>query len=109
MSKNLKDCIPLIKRYCKLRTRREKVQFLKLFEDCVLKAVQEMALNTMQGNVHLTDKQKKRLQRYKEALIALSKHSVPRLKKRRILLQSGTGLFAALIPLVLSAVSLLNK
>ena len=74
-----------------------------------MKAAQEMALNTIHGNVAMTGDQKRRLRRYKAALIALSRHSVPKTRKRKIILQSGSGLFATLIPLVLSAVSLLSN
>ena len=105
MSQNLRKCIPLIKQYVKLKGKKDKAKFLKQFEDCIIKGSQEMTVNTLKGNVAMTSNQKKRLRRYKKALVALSKHSVPRVRKKKIILQSGSGLFAALLPLIISAVS----
>lgn len=105
MSHNLKKCLPLIESYTRIRNKALKAKFLKQFEDCIIKATQEMSVNTLQGNVTMTSNQKKRLRRYKKALIALSKHSVPRFQKKRIILQSGSGIFAALLPLIVSAIA----
>ena len=105
MSSNLRRCLPFLQSYCSIKSRKQKAKFLKQFEQCIMKAAQEISVNTLRGNVMMTDKQKKRLRRYKTALETLSRHSIPRTRKRKVILQSGTGLFAALLPLVISAVA----
>jgi glucan phosphorylase len=105
MSQNLKKCLPLIETYCQLKNRKDKMKYLKMFEDCIIRAAQEMSVNTLKGNVPMTTNQKKRLKRYKRALIALSTHSLPRLRQRKIIVQSGSGLFAALVPVIASVLA----
>ena len=105
MSRFLVKCMPLLQSYCSIKSTRKRALFFKHFEECIPKAAQEMSLNTLRGNVHMTRHQKAKLKRYKNALVALSQHKVPKYKRRRIILQSGSGLLPLLLPLVLSAVS----
>lgn len=109
MSRFLKKCMPMLQSYCSIKSKRKRAVFLKHFEQCILKAAQEMSLNTLRGNVHMTPHQKAKLRRYKNALISLSQNKVPRYKRRKIILQSGSGLLPLLLPLVLSAVSSLRS
>lgn len=99
----------MLQSFCSLKSNRQKALFLKHFEACILKAAQEMSLNTLRGNVYMTGHQKAKLKRYKRALLSLSQHKVPKKSRRKIILQSGSGLFPLLLPLVLSAVSALGK
>ena len=97
----------MLQSFCAIKSKRQKALFLKHFEACILKAAQEMSVNTLRGNVYMTGHQK--LKRYKKALMSLSQHKVPKKSRRKIILQSGSGLFPLLLPLVLSAVSALGK
>lgn len=105
MSQNLNKCLPLLSTFCSLKKKNDKQKLLKAFEQCVLRASQEIAINTLRGNVPLTDQQKQTLRRYKNALQSLSSQRTSKRQKKRVILQQGSGIFALLLPIIASAVA----
>lgn len=105
MTHNLRKCMPLIQAFCSLKSRKDKQKLLRAFELCILKAAQEMSVNTLKGNVMLTPHQKKVLRKYKKVLQTLSSQSLPRPRKKKVVLQKGTGLFTILLPIIASAIA----
>jgi hypothetical protein len=108
MSLNLKACLPLLEAYPKLQPAKRK-QLVTLFERCIFRAIQEMAGNLIAGNIPMSDSDKKVLRRYKKALVALSKKKLSHAYTRRIINQTGRGFLPALIPLVIAAISAVQK
>jgi hypothetical protein len=84
---------------------KQKKALLKTCSDNNIKAISEIALNTLSGNIKLTKTKKDRLRRFKSALRTLAKKTVPLKKKRQIINQKGGALFPLLIPPVLSLLS----
>jgi hypothetical protein len=68
-----------------------------------------MAGNLIAGNIPMSDSDKKVLRRYKKALVALSKKKLSHAYTRRIINQTGRGFLPALIPLVIAAISAVQK
>lgn len=105
MSKQLKDCIPILEVFVKLDDPVKKRKYLKMFENCIFKAVREMAVNLLQGNVDLTPGEKSKLKRYKMALRSLADGQTPLNSKRKILQGKGKQLINQLLPLTLSTIN----
>ena len=76
----------------------------------VITAICECSLNLLKGVVPVTQRQKRRLARYKTHLRALASKKVSRKRKKLYLNQKGGNLLTALLPPVLSVLgSLLVK
>lgn len=104
-SSNLKKCLPLIETMAKIKDGKKRQAFLKLFEANLTRALREICHNVLQGNMTLSDDEKKTLSRFKRALRVLAD---PRTKKRRFrktVVQSGRGLLPGLLMLVGSLAS----
>jgi len=71
----------------------------------VIKTVCECVINTLQGNIPLTKKQKSRLFSYKQSLRKLSNKKIPLYKKRKLLVQRGDGFLSVLLPAAISVIS----
>lgn len=70
-------------------------------KDTIL-AICECALNILRGNVELTDSDKKKLYNYRQCLHQLSSTTAGLKKRRKVLIQKGSGPFltALLAPIV---------
>ena len=72
--------------------------------DPVIKSICNAALNVAKGSVHLKKKQKKILSANRELIQQLIQKGEPVQAKRKILVQSGGSVLAALVPTILSVV-----
>jgi len=68
-----------------------------------IKAVAEIALNTLRGNVHLTPAQKTKLKRYKLKLRHLANKRLSAKHKKKLLVQNG-GVLPLLVAPILSLI-----
>lgn len=80
-------------------------QLLKKLTNEKLKIVCECALNLLRGNIPVTKSQKAKLQKHKAALRKLASKKLPLFKKKRVLLQKGSGFLGILLPTALSLLS----
>ena len=64
-----------------------------------LKTLSEIALNILEGNVPLSERQKKKLAPYKNVVRLLARKNVP-LREKQVAMQKGAGI----LPLLASAV-----
>ena len=108
MSNNLRKCLDKLKFIAKvkdLRTRRKLL--LEMSDNCLFKALHEIALNTMKGKVKLNKSQMRKISKYRKNLTALSNKNYKR--KKHLIKQSG-GWLPILIPAVASILgSLINR
>lgn len=90
-----------------LMTPKERKAVLKAADKSRIQSVCECAHNLLKGNIAVSDQQKRKLRKHKQALRRLVKKGESLGKKRRFIIQKGGGV---LIPLLLSTVlqALLN-
>lgn len=88
----------------KLCPRRKRKELFKKIPNAAIKTVGECCLNTLRGNISLTQGQKKALSRHKKVLRVLSERKVPLFKKRKLIIQKG-GFLNYLIPAALTALT----
>lgn len=86
---------------CPQKLRKKLLQ--KIGNKCI-KAICECCLNTLRGNVPLTNEQKKSLSRHKTTLRKLENRKVSLAKKRKLIVQKG-GFLNILIPAALSVLT----
>lgn len=67
----------------------------------LLKAIQEIVLNVLRGNVKLTPKNKSSLQKYKKQLRAIAYSGKKNSNKKKLLTQQGAGAF---LPILLGTI-----
>ena len=86
---------------CPPRQRKSLIQYIT---DDQLRALSQIALNVLQGNVPITDSYKKKLKRYKDVIRSLASRQISKARKRRALLK-----FHTVVPLLIKpALLLLN-
>lgn len=86
---------------CPPRQRKSLIQYIT---DDQLRALSQIALNVLQGNVPITDSYKKKLKRYKDVIRSLASRQISKARKRRALLK-----FHTVVPLLIKpALPLLN-
>ena len=100
-SRNLRICLPLLKTLPNIKDSRKRAAFLRLFEANLVRSLQEICFNVLQGNVPLTEEEKSSLKKYKKVLHVLASGKRSRVKR---IIQSGRG-FPALLPLLVTAVA----
>lgn len=98
MSKHLAKCMPYLQVLAETSDASTKTKYLRLFQDCILRAIREICVNLLLGNIDLTIAEKKRLKRYKYALRQLADPDVKRTEKTKILLRGDNNLLNSLIP-----------
>jgi hypothetical protein len=113
MSKNLKRCASVLSLVSRIRNKRLRDLILKEIscDDHIYDALSEITVNTLKGNVPLTESQKKKLRRQKRFMSALScdKNKVS-LRKRKYLVQQSGGYLATVLPVIVTLLSeLLSK
>jgi hypothetical protein len=103
MSRNLKHCMSKLKIIAQIKdpNLRKKV-LLNLGDDCLYKALNEIAINTVKNKVPLTLKLKKKLRPYKSKIQKLACYTKDRRNKKRLIVQSG-GFLPLLLPAVVTA------
>lgn len=86
---------------CPPRQRKSLIQYIT---DDQLRALSQIALNVLRGNVPITDSYKKKLKRYKDVIRSLASRQISKARKRKALLK-----FHAVVPLLIKpALQLLN-
>lgn len=82
---------------------KERISILKGADNRIIKLIAEMALNTLHGNIRLTRKQRKGLQRHKQILRSLANKRIRLGEKRQLLIQQKGGFLPLLLPIIASA------
>lgn len=106
MSQNLQKYLPVFECINKIKRFDERRVVLSILakDKNFIKALEEIAVNTVEGNIKLAKHEKVRLRKHKELLVLLSEK-----KGKALLSQSGGGFLPILIPLVIDLVaSLIN-
>ena len=109
MSKRMRGSLPYLQVIVKSKPKLRKLLIDNVPEN-VITAICECSLNLLKGVIPVTQRQKRRLARYKTHLRALASEKVSRKRKKLYLNQKGGNLLTALLPPVLSVLgSLLVK
>lgn len=82
----------------------QRVAILRRADKGVIKSICECALNTLNGNVPLSSKDKRKLRRYATDLRKLSNRTSSLARKRKFIIQKGGGF---LIPLLTAVATVL--
>ena len=98
MPEKLKQCIPMLEVLIKTNDDGTRRKYLRLFHDCILKAVREICLNLLVGNIDLTVHEKARLRKYKKALRKLADPQTSIREKSELLLKQGKKILSHLLP-----------
>jgi len=109
MSKNLNKCYSKLQFIASVKSPILRKKLLtSLSDECLYKALNEIAVNTIKGNVKLNKSQKTQLRKYKTNLIGLSKKTNNKSRKIKLIKQSG-GFLPILIPAIASIIGSLIK
>lgn len=103
MSDNLKEQFPKLELLCNVKRRKLRHELLRVLsrDDNFRKAVREITRNTLNRNVRIGDKEKKKLTRYRRTIIALGQKGKNKRSEQRVICQTGTGIFLPIVvPLV---------
>ncbi len=105
----IKRNLPYLRLLCKRPVNKDVRKHLLQSEE-LIKILSEISLNILNGNIRITEREKKRLRRYKTLMRLLARKSVSLNKKRSTLVnQKGGGFFlpllAPLITLISSAIA----
>ena len=84
-------------RLLSLATPRARKHIIRDADKALINALSECCLNVLKGHVPLTAKQKSRLSKHKKSLRKLAERGVGVRKRKKILIQSGSGLLPALL------------
>jgi hypothetical protein len=101
--KRIKENIQLLDLISKCKKAKDRKVFLEKGSDEFIKAIIEILLNVLKGNVSVSDKIKKQLKKYKRILRALICPKVSLKAKRRVLIQKG-GFLNIILPAVIGGV-----
>lgn len=109
MSENLRNCIGKLQYIAAIKNKRLRSAVLNdICDDCLYKAVHEIALNVTKNNVKLSLPQKKKLFRRKKLIKALATLTKSKKRRKNLLVQSG-GFLPILIPSIVAALGSLIK
>lgn len=111
MSNNLKECLMIFKFINNIKNEKMKLRFLKSLADDerIFAALHEIAFNAINGNIPLKNSHKAKILRNKKliATIAASNpNKISRLKKKKLIIQSG-GFISNFLPLLNSIIKFL--
>src|SRR5258708_39696140 len=102
MSNNLKNCMQQLQVIAKIKDSELRKKVLKNFaDDCLYKALNEIALNTVNKKVPLSAKDKKSLHKHSIKIKKLACFTKDKKKRKRLVVQSG-GILPILIPTIAS-------
>jgi hypothetical protein len=105
MSQRVKDHTSVLRRLVSCSKQKRK-QILLNADAELIKTISEIALNTLNSNVELSDDQFKKLCRHKNTLRDLADKRVSvKKKKKKILRQAGGFLLPLLIPILTSVLT----
>lgn len=112
MSDNLRKQFPRLEIISQVKRLRVRKLLLEEFshDPNFCKAIREIVRNALKKNIRFTDKDRKRLAKYRKVIIGLSKKHKSEKRMRSYVKQTGTGVFLPLvIPLVASIISELTS
>jgi hypothetical protein len=101
MSQNLQKYLPLFEHISQIKKHCDRRTVLSIFakDNNFLRALEEIAVNTVEGNINLTQPQKRSLRPHKQILVSLSEN-----RGKKEIVQSGGGFLSILIPLVIDLI-----
>ena len=100
MSRNLKNCMHKLKVISQIKDSKIRKKVLtSMADDCLYKALNEIAINTVNKKVPLSIGQKKKLRKYRIKIQKLAIPTSNRKKRKQLVIQSG-GFLQFLIPAV---------
>jgi hypothetical protein len=106
MSELMKKCESELKILAKANaTQRRKI--LKNSKKCLIKAISEIVLNCLLGNISMNECRRNKLKKYKTLLNKLANRTTSLNFKRKLILQRGSGFLSILLPVALEAVKFL--
>ena len=88
---------------------RQQRALLETAEPDQIRAICEVVYNVLHGNIHIPDVIKEDLKPHKDKLRGIADKKVSYNSKKKILVQTGSGVWASLIPIAISAISGLIK
>lgn len=105
MSQNLKKCMNKLVLISKIKNPevRKKV-LLELYDECLYKALHEVAINTTSKKIPLSKKDKIQLRKHKVKIQNLACYTKNKRKQKQLVSQSG-GFLQFLIPTVASLIT----
>ena len=98
--------LPVLTEISKIKLKADRQQVLRIFakDKDFVKAIKEIAHNTVNGNIRLTVTHKNHLRQYKDTLLKLASKS-----GKKEIIQSGSGFLSLLLPIVSTVLgSMLN-
>jgi hypothetical protein len=102
MSELIKNCESELKFLSKANAaQRRKV--LKNSRKCLIKAISEIVLNCLLGNIPMNQCRRNRLKKYKKLLNKLANRTTSLNSKKKLILQKGSGFLSILLPVALEA------
>lgn len=112
MSANLREQFPKLEMIAAAKKQKTRRALLEAFadDDNFFKAVRELVKNTVKKNIKITEKQRKKLIRYKSLLFSIFNKKTSKKRRRKLMIQTGTGVFIPLIlPLAAAVISSLTS
>ena len=85
----------------KTKTKRERSNLLKNFDNCVITAIAEISKNCLLGNIPLSKCNYNKIKKYKNDIRKIASKRTTLKKRRNLIVQKG-GFLNILIPTVLS-------
>ena len=105
MSLNLRKCMEKLKMIASIKDANLRKKVLSsTTDDCLYKALNEIAINIVARKVPLTSKQKKNLRKYQFKIKKLTCKTKNKKKRKQLVVQSG-GFLPLLIPAVASVIT----
>lgn len=99
--KNLKEQRYILSHLKNLKSSKERNAILKVCSNDAIKCIAECVLNILNGNIPITNNEKKKLLKYKTKMRNIANRKVS-LQRTRSLIQQGDGFF---LPLILSTIA----
>lgn len=106
ISENLRKHFPMLKLISQMNLRARKTILKHQSSDpSFYKAIRELAKNTVNRNIPLSEKNKRKLKKDKRHILLLVKKGHKKHKRRKLVLQSGRGFFLpVVVPIVASLI-----
>ena len=101
MSKNLSDCFQTLLLVSRIKDDRQRQKVLEIIgcDDKIYKALHELAINLIHGNIPLTKRQKLHLTKEKKKILPLAKKINDKRRRKRVVRQTG-GFLNIVLPVV---------
>ena len=101
MSGNLNKCLTKLKFISSVKSESLRKKLLESMSDeCLFKALNEIAINYSKGNIKLNPHQKRKMRKYEPIIRRLSRKNNKNSIKKRLIKQSG-----GFLPIILPAIA----